>query len=424
VVSNVRGSGSLSVAAVSRKVTARADDPVRFRVLKDPVLSWDFLRITSGDLEFNGAVGRRGFRYLPFWARSGIYHALGALRIPQGATVLAPAYICRSAVEPIEAHGSKVEFYDVGLDCRPNFVDLESKITTRTRAILAVHYFGFPQDVAHIKEICDRNELALIEDCAHVLTGSIGGKPLGSFGDVSIFSWRKFLPVYDGGELVFNRDSAYEIKFHKETWLFTLKEAKSLMEMKSSQSGHPFISALSGSASVAKKIWDRLCASAGDSRADTGVNTSTLEFDERAVFMQMSRISEWVLAHSNIGAVIHKRRKNYLYLKNKLSCVSGVASLYPDLPEGICPWIYPLFFDGIQDAHLVLRQLGIPAVTWGGVRPSKVNTGVFPTADFLYDNLIFLPLHQNLQQKDLDIIVGTVKQVLNKYPSRPSRFYG
>jgi len=115
--------------------------------------------------------------------------------------VLVPAYICASAVEPIEAFGAKVVFYEVGRDCLPDVSDLEAKIDDRTRAVLAVHYFGFPCGIRQIRKICDRHGLSLIEDCAHVLRGEDGGQPLGTFGEASVFSWRKFLPLYDGGEL-------------------------------------------------------------------------------------------------------------------------------------------------------------------------------------------------------------------------------
>ena len=73
----------------------------------------------------------------------------------------------------------------------------------------------------------------------------------------------------------------------------------------------------------------------------------------------------------------------------------------------------PLFFEGMPSAHLPLRDLGIPAVTWGGVRYPAISKQDFPDADFLYDNLVFLPIHQCLEEKDLDLIIeaaGSVRQ--------------
>jgi hypothetical protein len=47
--------------------------------------------------------------------------------------------------------------------------------------------------------------MVLIEDCAHVLCGESEGEPIGTIGDAAVFSWRKFLPLYDGADLVLNR---------------------------------------------------------------------------------------------------------------------------------------------------------------------------------------------------------------------------
>src|SRR5262249_2319693 len=136
---------------------------------------------------------RRSAHYL-FWARSGIYHGLAALGVKPADNVLVPAYHCTSLVEPILRYGSEVKFYDVNVDLTPNFDDIREKIDRKTRAILAIHYFGFPQPIRKFRELCRAHGLYLIEDCAHVLNGSTQeGIALGESGDISIFSWRKFL---------------------------------------------------------------------------------------------------------------------------------------------------------------------------------------------------------------------------------------
>ena len=150
-------------------------------------------------------------RYYFFWARNAIYHCLNLLNIKPGSRVLLPAYICRAAVDPFLAYGLHVDFYSVKSDCAADIGDIQARITADTKAVLAAHYFGFPQEIQQIRDLCDRYQIALIEDCAHVLTGEIGGRPMGTFGDAAIFSWRKFLPVYDGGELVMNRPSRMSI---------------------------------------------------------------------------------------------------------------------------------------------------------------------------------------------------------------------
>ena len=71
-----------------------------------------------------------------------------------------------------------------------------------------VHYFGFPQDMAAIAELCREQRLYLIEDCAHVF-GAQPALELGKHGDVSVFSWRKFLPLFDGCDLLINSGAPF-----------------------------------------------------------------------------------------------------------------------------------------------------------------------------------------------------------------------
>jgi perosamine synthetase len=112
----------------------------------------------------------RPVHYL-FWARNGIYHGLAALGVKPGDNVLVPSYHCSSLVDPILRYGSEAKFYDINVDLAPNFDDIKEKIDRKTRAILAIHYFGFPQPIRKFRELCQVCRLNLIEDCAPVLAG-------------------------------------------------------------------------------------------------------------------------------------------------------------------------------------------------------------------------------------------------------------
>ena len=82
--------------------------------------------------------------------------------------------------------------------CRPSRV-----LTERTRAILAIHEYGYPHpELAALATLARARGIPLIEDCAHSLDSSLDGVPLGSFGDFAIFSLSKVLPVAAGGVLV------------------------------------------------------------------------------------------------------------------------------------------------------------------------------------------------------------------------------
>jgi dTDP-4-amino-4,6-dideoxygalactose transaminase len=385
-----------------------------FHIAKEQWLSWKFLTMTSRFSIAKPALTAQR-RYAVLWARNGIFHGLAALKVLRGERVLVPSYICTAAVEPILAYGAEVVFYRVDRDCRPDFEHIKSRITPSTRAIIAVHYFGFPQQIRKFQDFCRDHHLSLIEDCAHVLEGHSEGIALGSFGDVSVFSWRKFLPVYDGADLLLNRTSVEpHIAWQREHPLFTIKVAKNLIEDAIGPLSQPWLGYVTRSLHTIRSRAKRRLVWFSGTIPPHDVEVNTDSFDPRLVHWSMSRLSRWIKAHSNVPAIVSARRSNYRYLQERLSHIGGIVSLHPQLPDGVCPWVLPVVFEGICDAHKMLRDMGVPAVTWGGVRPSLLKCNEFPDAEFLYDNLVFLPIHQSLTGTDLDGIVSSVSAVLKK----------
>lgn len=374
--------------------------------------SLQFMTLASNDGVCRAPETQRSYYF--FWARNAIYHCLSALGISRGAHVLVPAYLCRAAVEPFEAFGAEIEFYGIGRDCHPDFSEIESRITSRTEAILAVHYFGYSQKIREFRAICDRHHLALVEDCAHVLEYRFDCPCLGSFGDASVFSRRKFLPTYDGGELWLRRSSdTCNVAWKPESALFTLKVAKSLLDQSLENSSSPLAKAafaiLDSLSELAKRVKNRRRAS-GDAPL-FALDSDVADFDPSLLDQPMSRLSTWLQKHSDIAAIIASRRQNFQFLRNDFQSMPGVTLLHTELPEHGCPWVLPAFFDGVADAHLRLQEQGVPAVNWAGVRPSAVPLGAFPDVDFLYNNLVFLPIHQNLTPSALQAIVEAVRKI-------------
>jgi dTDP-4-amino-4,6-dideoxygalactose transaminase len=137
-------------------------------------------------------------------ARTGIMHICTLLDLKKGCEVLVPAYNVGAELDPLIKNGIQVSLYRIDRSGVADIPDIISRITSKTRAIYATHYFGFPQKVDDIKLICDQYNLYLIEDCALSLFSKHGEKKIGSVGDVSIFSLTKTLPLPDGGVLIIN----------------------------------------------------------------------------------------------------------------------------------------------------------------------------------------------------------------------------
>ncbi len=386
-----------------------------FTIPKEQFLSWEFFSLLGRPLAAPVADAPRPLSF--FWARNAILYSLKALGISPGAHVLLPAYLCRAAVEPFEVFGAEVEFYPISRSCEPDIVELEAKVTPRTKAILVAHYFGFPQPIDKLRALCDRHHLYLIEDCAHVLQGSFYGQPLGTFGDAGVFSWRKFLPIYDGGDLWLRRRSEVPLPpWQKESLAFTLKVAKSLVDKTLENSSGILAKCFSWAIESVKSAAKRLRGTSSDAPL-FALDSNRATFDISLVNQKVSRVSSWLRTHSDVPAIAAKRRENFQFLLDRLRGLPHVTLLHAELPDTTCPWIFPIFLGDIPDAHLRLQSEGIPAVNWSGVRPPAVDCAAFPDAAFLYDNLTFLPVHQDLTRAHLDAIIRGVQKVAAEAPS-------
>jgi hypothetical protein len=343
---------------------------------------------------------------------------LKALRIQPEEEILIPAYICSAAVEPITAYGAKAVFYDIKRNCEPSLEDLRARIGSRARAVLAVHYFGFPSQLQKMRSLCDEFNLLLIEDCAHVLPSLPCEQAVGTYGDACVFSWRKLLPINDGAALYFkNPHDHFQPELRRESLGLTLRVAKGLFDQLVGQNTSPMIRIPYGWIDCSKKGLLKAIQRAGTDVSGTGLDGNLPDFDIASVNLPMTRLSGWILRHSTISEIVERRRRNYLLMLREVLQIPGVTPLFGKLPGGVCPWVFPLFFDGVSDAHLPLRQVGIPATSWAGVRSASLSAGSFPDSDFLYDNLVFLPIHQSLEENQIARIVAAVKTVRASIPT-------
>jgi perosamine synthetase len=89
---------------------------------------------------------------------------------------------------------------------------IEAKITKRTKAIMAVHIYGLPADMDPILQLAQKHKLLIIEDAAEAHGLAYKGKPCGSFGDISIFSFypNKLITTGEGGMVLTNDDQLAE----------------------------------------------------------------------------------------------------------------------------------------------------------------------------------------------------------------------
>lgn len=138
-----------------------------------------------------------------------LHAAMYALGIGPGDEVIVPAMTFAATANCVVYQGGMPVFVDVDPDTLLIDPDqVEAKITSRTRAIIAVDYAGQPCDYDRLRAIADRHGVKLVADACHALGGSYKGRPVGSLADLSTFSLHPVKPITSGEGGVITTDDA------------------------------------------------------------------------------------------------------------------------------------------------------------------------------------------------------------------------
>lgn len=136
---------------------------------------------------------------------SALMAAFWAIGLKPGDEVLVPSATFWASVLPLIWLGAVPVFCEseperLGLDP----IDMESRITSRTKAIVVVHLWGLPSRMTEINALAKKYNLRIIEDASHAQGASWNGQPCGTLGDISIFSLQggKLAPAGEGGMLL------------------------------------------------------------------------------------------------------------------------------------------------------------------------------------------------------------------------------
>jgi len=144
--------------------------------------------------------------------RSGFSLIVDALRIQQGDEVILPAFNLCAFPKILKFKGIKPVFVDVSEETfNIDVSKIEGNITSKTKAIVAVHLFGNTCDMDSIMSIATKHNLYVIEDCANAYMTKYKGNNVGTYGDVACFSFghSKDVPTFGGGVVVTNNSDLY-----------------------------------------------------------------------------------------------------------------------------------------------------------------------------------------------------------------------
>ncbi|MBD3182831.1 aminotransferase class I/II-fold pyridoxal phosphate-dependent enzyme [Candidatus Poribacteria bacterium] len=159
---------------------------------------------------------------------SALHIALDGYGIGHGHEVIVPSLTYAASIQAIISTGATPVFCDVNeKDLLVDIKDIKRRITSKTKAIMPVHYCGKPCDMDSLMALAEEHNLVIIEDAAHAFGSKYKGRKIGSFGHATCFSFDpiKIITCGEGGAVALDDDEVAEkirqkriLGIDKETW--------------------------------------------------------------------------------------------------------------------------------------------------------------------------------------------------------------
>ena len=296
--------------------------------------------------------------------------AINALGL-KGEIITTP-FTFASTTQAIVRNGIKPVFCDIDQNNYTIDADkIESLITEKTSAILPVHVYGNVCDVDKIEAIAKKHKLKVIYDAAHVFGVKINGRSIATYGDMSVFSFHatKVFHTVEGGGVAFNEE--------KFASLFAMLRQFGM-------SGEDYVPIV-------------------------GTNAKMTEMHAAMGLCNMRHIDE----------EIAKREVAVKAYRERLSNIDGIKISVPreDVKENYA--YFPVIFDGyklsrdevfekLKDENIFARKYFYPLTSTFDAYKDRFAIEATPTAQYIAERVLTLPLYAGLEEKDVDRICRVI----------------
>lgn len=333
-----------------------------------------------------------------YLGRGAVFHAVRALGLV-GREVLIPAYHHGVEIEALSAAGAIPRFYGLDRKFRLKVPELEGLVGPRTAAVYVIHVAGFAQPMEDVRAFARRHKLKVIEDCALSLFSSDGALPLGSRADAAIYCLYKTIPVPNGGALWMREPPEIELADAGATTAVHQVASSMLVTFeRTTATGRVLRRVVQAGARAARSVRPLPV----DARP-VGRRTYIPGQESLAI----SPVSLRIASRLDAAGIVKARRDNYEGLARRLR---GVAPPIIDpLPQGTCPLFYPTWVEDKRALHAWLIARGIDAIDFWSEGSPLVRAGDFPDVDALRKHVLELPIHQDLDDDDLDRLAAAVR---------------
>lgn len=312
-----------------------------------------------------------------------LHLALDSIGISEGDEVIMPSFTFVATAQAVEMCGGKIVFCEVHQDTfLMDVEDVKKKITDKTRAIMPVHYAGRPCDMDALLKIHDETGIRIIEDAAHAFGSEYKGRKIGSFGDITCFSFDsiKVITCGDGGAIITNDDVVDDIA--KKKRLLGI-DRKTMVEK-----------------DWKKRSWIYDVTALGYRYHLGNINAAI-------GLAQIKKIDKFI-----------ERRREICHLYDKeLENLQGIE-LMPSSYDAITPFMYVIRAKGdrrdalkdyLRDHDIESGISYIPCHTFSLFKRDDV---VLPITEQIYKEILCLPIHPELEDEDVKEVCKHIKEFM------------
>ncbi len=344
-----------------------------------------------------------------YLGRNAIYAALGALGMKPGETVLVPTYTNGVEVAAIAARRLNVEQVRIRPDFTLDVDDLDEKLArTGAKLVLAIHYLGFAQPIDDIVAVARKHGARVFEDCALSFLARLpDGRPVGTAGDLAIFSVYKTLPVPDGAALVINDPSIPDPVAPVEPEASSSVSGVGRLCLNGARMGGLTGRSAALALDLARRGVARWFAANNVQRTAAG----SMKFETKRLAWGASRFTRAILPRLDYEGIVRARRRNFLRLRERLA---SVPTFFRMLPKGASPLFYPILVEDKDAVMASLAERGIETVNFWSTWDPSAPPHEFPEIAWLRAHAVELPCLQDLGPADMDFIADAVLDALGR----------
>ena len=361
-------------------------------------------KVRSFESQFKDYVGQKGALMVNSGSSANLL-ALSALsspnfdnRIKPGDEVICPAVTWPTSVYPILNVGAKPVLVDVDLNTlNVSPETIEDAITPRTKAIMAVHLMGNPCQTDKIKQIADKREINLIEDCCEAHGAKIGNKSVGSFGICSTFSFflSHHITTIEGGMVLTNNDA--------------------ILDIATAQRAHGWIREMRNADEIAKEFPDV------DKRFlfyETGFNLRPTEIQGAFGIHQIKKLDGFVKIRRNIAKEWNKSLnefKDYLILPEERDGTTHSYFAYPITVKENAPFSRKEITEFLESKLIETRPIAGGNLT---EQPSaklydyRVN-GDLSCSKTIMKNSFFIGIHTGIKKQQQQYVIDIFNEFIS-----------